>query len=126
MPEILVPFQQIDVAPSLDGFAYFVGTRDNNDGSFTDYRFTYAQIIAAATGSAKQLITCGIDYSISTVDAPNDTLSGPYFFNPIQFIIANGGAFILGSDFTQDTVGQSIKWINGAQFQSGQKIIVSQ
>lgn len=41
-----VTFAEMADAPALTAMAYFVGTRDNGDNTFTDYKFTPAQLAA--------------------------------------------------------------------------------
>lgn len=87
-------FSSISEAVDLTSFDSFVGIRDNGDGTFSNYRFTYAQIAALAQGSNKKIITVTDDGSTLT-DVFFDT-------NTITEIDTNNQVYIVGVDFSQN------------------------
>lgn len=98
----------VTVSPDVTTMDYFLGTRNNGDGTGTDYLYTYTQI--AATLKKTIIVATG-----------GTTLTDSYFSNSISEIVAYNQTWVIGEDFTQ--TGTTITLINGSAFLSGQKII---
>lgn len=103
---------QFDTAPSLASMDYFVGVRDNGDGTFSNYKYTYAQIAALASAGASVRIT---------VSSDSNELTNAFFEdNTITYIYTYGQVYISGVDFTQS--GDTITGIT-ISFSTGQVLI---
>ena len=101
---------QFDTAPDLIDFDFFVGVRDNEDGTFSNYKYTYEQLAAKF---AKSVITANAD---------GETITDDFFdTHTISSIIASNQAYIATVDFEQ--VGNSVTWLNGNTFYTGQKLL---
>lgn len=100
--------KNIATSEDLISFDYFIGTRDNNDGTYTDRKFTYAQVAALAAGATQVRVT---------VDADGSTITDAFFeTNIISMIFTNNQAYISEQDFTQlgDTItGVTISFFAG-------------
>jgi len=91
-------FSQLPIAPTLTSMDYFIGIRDNNDGTFSNYLFTYAQIAALAASGANAIIT---------VAESSPSLTDSFFADhTISLIISNGQTYVASINFTQsgDTI----------------------
>jgi hypothetical protein len=100
-------FINVTDAPDVSGMDYFIGTRDNGDGTSSDYKYSLAQI----AGATRKAITVGTTAA---------TLTDSFFSNTISSIMANNQAFVVGDDFTQS--GTTITLLSGI-FISGKTII---
>ena len=101
-----------DTAPDLITMDYFVGVRDNEDGTFSNYKYTYAQIAALASAAPKARIVVTTD---------GDSLTDVFFeTNTIDMIVTQNQIYLSDVDFTQTT--DTITWINGMLFFAGQTI----
>ena len=99
-------------APDLINVDYFIGVRDNQDGTFTNYKYTYAQVAALAAGAPQKRIT---------VLDTGDTLTDDFFAtNEITEIVTQGQVYISEEFFTQS--GDTITG-NGITFTEGQVLI---
>lgn len=94
-------------APSATDMDFFVGVRDNGDGTFSNYKYTLAQIKAGG----KQVVT-------STEDGKS--MTDDYFSNPISVLLTDSQAYALDIDFEQD--GETITWLNDNRFYIGQQL----
>lgn len=93
---------------------YFIGVRDNGDGSFSNYKYTYAQIAALAAGGNQVRIT---------VDADGNIITNAFFeTTTINKIFTNGQVYLSDVDFSQ--VGDTITGIT-ITFYTGQVLIAS-
>jgi hypothetical protein len=87
-----------DTAPDLIDVDFFIGVRDNGDGTFSNYKYTYAQVAALASGATQVRITVGADGS---------TITNSFFStNTITKIFTNNQVYLSDVDFTQsgDTI----------------------
>lgn len=103
-----IKLSAFDTAPSLESMDFFVGVRDNGDGSFSNYKYTYAQIAALAAGGQQVRIT---------VDADGNTITNAFFeTTTINKIFTNGQVYLSDVDFSQtdDTItGITITFYTG-------------
>lgn len=60
---------------------------------------------------------------ISTVSGAS--LTDPYFINAIHTISTEGQDYQIGADFTQNTITQTITWVNGNSFSITQVLTAS-
>lgn len=97
-------------APDATNMDFFVGVRDNGDGTFSNYKYTLAQI---QTGGTARI----------TVAESGDTITDSFFeSNTISTLFTDRSVYISDIDFTQD--GGSIRGI-GISFYETQVIIAS-
>lgn len=109
-----IKLSQFDTAPDLVSMDYFIGVRDNGDGTFTNYKYTYAQIAALAAGGNQVRIT---------VDADGTTLTNAFFETAtINKIFTNNQCYLSEQDFTQS--GDTITGVT-ISFYAGQLLIAS-
>jgi len=95
------------IQPSITSMDYFVGVRDNGDGTFSNYKYTATQL----TSQLKKTIT---------VASTGSTLTDSFFSNTLSEIVMNNQSYIATVDFSQ--AGNVITGIT-ISFVSGQKII---
>jgi hypothetical protein len=107
-------FDQIANAPSITNAAYFVGTFDNGDGTFSDYKYSFSQLVSAVSALTSKVITPASD-SVSLTDT--------FFASSVYMIAMNSQIYVLGVDFSQNTSTNTVTLINGASFLTGQKIL---
>ncbi len=91
------------VSSDIGGSDYLLGTRDNGNGTFSDYRYQNNKKITIASG------------------APSATLTDPFFSNSIKKIFTNNQVYIIDADFTQ--TGTTITLLNGMTFNNTQVLI---
>lgn len=99
--------KNITTASDVSNMDYFIGTHNNGDGTYTDYKFTYDQL--ASLGSKRILV----------IDTQN-TLIDPFFENIISEIVTDRQSYISDVDFTQS--GNEITGITFS-FYDGQILI---
>jgi len=100
------------VPADLQSVDFFIGVRDNGDGTFTNYKYTYAQVAALASGAPSIRIT---------VDTDGDTLTNSFFAdNNISAIATQGQYYLSEAFFTQS--GDTITGV-GISFSVGQILI---
>lgn len=110
----------ITPAPSITTMSYLVGVLDNGNGTGNDYRFSFAQVIAYVSTINKLTITAGVGYTVGNSGA---SLTGPFFSNPLSEIVTNKSSYIIDVDFSQDVPSQTIEWLEGDVFVTGQTLI---
>lgn len=103
---------QIPAASSFTLTDTLVGVRNNGDGTFTDYLYTGAQVMAFVSANNQAELTI----TIAGTHITND-----FFVNPISLIVTNGQAYIANVDFTQ--VGETLTFTNGASYTVGQVVL---
>lgn len=102
---------EFNTAPDLIDFDYFVGVRDNEDGSYTNYKYTYEQLAAKF---ARTVVEIGAD---------GDTITDSFIEGgTVGFILTAGFGYVNGIDFEQ--AGDSITMTNGTTFSTGQKVML--
>lgn len=108
-----IRFDQIASAPSITTAAYFVGTFDNGDGTFTDYRYSYNQLLESLRIRFSKTIICPSDSA---------TLVDVFFANPVSMIVTGTQTYILSVDYTQNTGTNTITGTT-ITFSTGQIIL---
>lgn len=106
-------FSELDVQDTLASVDLIVGIKDNGDGTFTNYTYSYSGIIAAAKTETRKAITATTDSS----DLTDSWIDG----KDIQCIITQSQAYLLDEDYTQS--GDTITGLN-ITFFTGQKILL--
>lgn len=110
-----VKFSELDLT-TLDALSSIVGIKDNGDGTFTNYRFSSAQITSFVLANSRKVITA----ATANIGAGGTTLTDAFFSDTINEIVTNSQAYILGIDFTQ--TGTTITALNFG-FYDTQKLI---
>lgn len=91
---------------TLDSLSSIVGIKDNGDGTFTNYRFSAAQLTAFVLSSTRKRI----EALSANIGAGGTTLTDPFFSETISEITTNTQSYISGVDFTQS--GSIITGVN--------------
>lgn len=99
----------------------FLIVRDNGDGTSTDYRASYSELVSLVLATVRTAITAGSGGY--TIGGGGTTLTGAYFSNTISMISTNGQSYIAGTDFTQS--GTTITGVT-ISFFSGQTLVAFQ
>lgn len=107
---------QIDPSPGdADSDVTIVAVRDNGDGTYTDLRYTTAQIAGVLAGELSKPIT---------VSTPGTTIADSYFSLPVRAIAIGGQTYpISAATFTQDTGSGTITITTGGSVAAGDIII---
>jgi len=99
---------QIATSVTIDSVTYFVGVRDNGDGTSNDYRYSKSELIDAILEYTKKTIT---------VSGTGATVTDSWFDGKtISEIVTDRQAYLRNVDFTQsgDTItGTGISFYNG-------------
>lgn len=106
-----IKLSAFDTAPDVNSFDYFVGVRDNDDGTFSNYKYTAAQIAAQSR----------LVYIIE--DDGTDHITDAWIEGKdIQVAFAGGAAYLEGENFTVD--GDTVTFLDRVVFSVGQKVIL--
>jgi hypothetical protein len=108
----LKKFSQLPDAPGFGAGDILIGIRDNGDGTYKNYKYSAAEVIAHVLAVTRKVITAEAD-SDSLVD-------GWLADKVVMMLITDRQTYIAGQDFTQD--GDTITGIT-ITFYTDQKII---
>jgi len=110
-----VKFSELNLS-TLDALSSIVGVKDNGDGTFTNYRFSSAQITSLVLTNSRKVITA----ATANISGGGTTLTDAFFSETINEIVTNTQCYINGIDFTQS--GSVITGVNFS-FYDTQKLI---
>lgn len=105
----LKKISQVIKSDNITDKDYFLGVRDNGDGTYSDFLYSPAQVV----GANKKIIN---------VVVGGQTLTDTFFSNQISEIITDAQVYIVGIDFTIDTTTQTITGLT-ISFRTGQTLI---
>ncbi len=103
----------IDSTVALASSASLIGVNDLGGGSFSDQRWSIAQVATYILSGLKKLITVGSD---------GTTLTDVFFSTSVSELITNNQSYLLGVDYSQNTSTNTITGLT-ISFTSGQKIL---
>jgi len=109
-----IRFDQITDCPSITTAAYFVGTFDNGDSTFTDYKYSVSDLLAYVASASSLLIT---------VATGGSTLTDSFFTTTCRSITTGTQTYLLGVDYSQNTSTGVITSLGDLSFFVGQKIL---
>lgn len=100
-----------NTAPDVNEMDYFVGVRDNGNGTFSNYKYTAAQI--AENARLVYIIT----------EDGTDHITDPWIEGKdIQIALAGGASYLEGENFT--VLGDTVTFLDRIAFSLGQKVIL--
>lgn len=116
-----VPYNQVYPYPQqVDaGQTACLQVKDRRTGTFY-LTWTLAEWQAAIGGTEDSPTSLQI-----TIPADGESLTNPYFANPILTIAYQGQVYQLNTDYTQNLTTQTITWTNGNFFNEGQTIVAT-
>jgi hypothetical protein len=110
--------EKISVLPSAStcaDLAFFVGIKNNGDGTYTTQKFSLAQLKAEIATTDKKLITVA-------AGPDSHDLVDSFFATTISEISTQGQCYLNGVDFTQN-IGATKITGSVISFTAGQKIL---
>lgn len=107
-------FSALTTAPDLSEADFIAGIRLNEDATYSNYKYTAAQVIAWAVDQTRKAITIAED----TTEITDNWIDGKV----VQLIITGGQAFMLDVDFTQS--GDTLTAVGGLTFTTAQKVVL--
>lgn len=104
-----IKFSEVGDAPELNAMSYFVGIQDNGDGSFTNYNFTPAVMMAYIIGQTRKTVVSTnadtvtdafITGGISAINVGGQLYNAPFFTVVGNTITPNAGLMSWGAGDT--------------------------